>query len=367
MDGGRLNLTALGTGCLACFALAAQEAAPSSAVEQAFEMGSEFLLNSDFKVSQSVLRYDRAYAEGDWDLAVLYNAYDLNIQSPDPFFTPEEIDENRLAIQGNFTRFVRPDFSLAFRSGYYDGFSDYRSAWLYEYYGQIGNLPGFGGYPRVEPRGYQFGLGFRWEYLPASGYLEGAIGYFKDWIVPSAEFERTTLLGRRTLYSQIYSIGSENILNSRMRSRLQAQLADTSARELRFLVQGSLNIALGDRWTVRNELGWTDENPTFEAMFGGMTWEYAWTPEWLISLGARYYHDTGEIQDSLPANNAPPGLDSLQVGMGFKYIQDPHTFKLYVAPYFTSYEDTDDDAPFFQDLYKSREWGIIQWAYSFRF
>ena len=109
------------------------------------------------------------------------------------------------------------------------------------------------------------------------------------------------------------------------------------------------------------------ENPQFEALFVGMTLEHEFSPSWLGSVFGRYYHDTGEIQNSLPASNAPPGLDSYQVGIGLRWIGERSSIKLSGGPYFTRYEKADIEAPFFEDLYRSRDWAMVQVAYSLSF
>ncbi len=335
--------------------------------EQSFHSSGEGLFTGDFQITQWNAQYGHVYKELSWDLGLTYSTYDVDLRSPDPFFSSTSSYDDRVGVQANVTQSLSERLTWQGIGGYYEGFQNFRSLWLHEYYKQIGSVPFFGGYPDISPRGYQLGAQFRWEYLPATGYLEMNFGYYKDWIAPSAEFERITVLGRSVIDSFQYRLASENILGPRVRSLLELNLTHTAARERRYGVQHSLNIALAERWVFRTQAGWVTENPGFEAFFAGGTLEHELTSSWLVSVFGRFYHDTGEIQNSLPASNAPPGLDSYQIGLGVRWLGESSSIKVTGGPYFTRYEKADIEAPFFEDLYRSRDWASIQVAYSLSF
>lgn len=335
--------------------------------ESSLRASGEGLFTGDFSVTQWRLQYGHDYERNSWDFGLTYDTYDIDLRSPDPFFEPSSSSADRVLTQLNVTQSLSDPVTWQGVMGYYEGFQNFRSLWLHDYYKQIGSLPIFGGYPDIDPRGYQLGTQLRWEYLPGSGYLEANFGYYKDWIAPSAEFERETLLGLSVIDSFAYRLASENILSPRVRSLLEFQLTDTAAREKRYGVQHSLNVAIAEKWVLRTQLGWVTENPGFEAVFGNGTLEYEVTPAWLLSVFGRYYHDTGEIQNSLPASNAPPGLDSFQIGLGVRWLGERSSIKVSGGPYFTRYEDADIEAPFFEDLYRSRDWASVQVAYALSF
>lgn len=350
------------------FAQSSDEAdSPSRDFTQSIETSSEMLLSDDFQIAQSSFQYGHEYDKTQWDLGLTYNRYELDLVSPDPFFTPISANANRILAQANLTHALSPRVIWQGITGYYDGFQNYRALWIAEYYRQIGALPFFDAYPDVSPRGYQLGTQLRFEYLPATGYLEATFAYYKDWIAPSAEFERETILGLSVIDSFSYRLASENILSPRIRSLLEFQLTDTAAREKRYGIQQSLNIAISERWVLRTLGGWVSENPGFQSYFVGMTAETELSDKWLISTFARYYHDTGEIQNSLPATNAPPGLESLFIGLGLRWIGLRSSASLSIGPYFTRYKKTNIEAPFFEDLYRSRDWAMLRLAYALRF
>ena len=340
--------------------------------EQNLNISAEGLFTSDFQVTQYTLQYGHDYEASQWDLGLTYDTYDIDIRSPDPFFKEVSAKEDRKMAQLNLTHSLNNRVVWQGQTSYYDGFQNFRMLWLRDYYQEVYSIAG---YPDVSPRGYQLRTQLRWEYLPASGYLEANFSYYKDWIAPSADDGPDGLeLGRGVIDSFAYRLASENVLSPRLRSLLEIQMTDTMAREKRWGVQGSLNAALGESLVLRAQGGWVTENPPteserseFDARFVGVTLEYNWTDAWLVSVFGRYYRDKGEFQNSLPASNASPKLKSYQVGLGVRWVGEKASVKITAAPYFARYEAVDDDAPFFEDLYKSRDWAAVQFAFSMQF
>ena len=341
--------------------------------DQNLNVSAEGLFTSDFQVTQYTLQYGHNYEAAQWDLGLTYDTYDIDIRSPDPFFKEVSAKEDRKMAQLNLTHSLNDRVVWQGQTSYYDGFQNFRMLWLHDYYREVYSIDG---YPDISPHGYQLGTQLRWEYLPASGYLEANFSYYKDWIAPSAELGPDGLeLGRGVIDSFAYRLASENVLSPRLRSLLEIQMTDTMAREKRWGVQGSLNAALGESLVLRAQGGWVTENPApeaerlkeFEAFFVGATLEHNWTDAWLVSVFGRYYHDEGEFQNSLAASNAPPGLDSYQVGLGTRWVGERASVKLTAGPYFTRYEPVDNDTRFFEDLYKSRDWAAVQFAFSMQF
>ena len=118
---------------------------------------------------------------------------------------------------------------------------------------------------------------------------------------------------------------------------------------------------------MRLQAGAATENPSFDSWFTGLTVEHDLNDSWLISVFGRFYHDTGEIQNSLPASNAPPGLNSYQLGMGLRWIGETSSVRISAGPYWTRYEASNIAAPFFEDIYQNRNWGFFQAAFDLKF
>ena len=330
----------------------------------------EALLASDVALTQSIVQYRLTTGRSRWDLAFGYNTMEMDVVSPDPFFLdifspPTSFREDRFSLQAN-GRFPVADRLLVLTSvGYYNGFLDYRSAWLNTYYSHVGSL--LSGYPDADPRGYNGSAGLRWEYPRGTGFLQGEFGYLKDHIPPSAEFERTTLLGRDVLDTMVYRLSSENVLSPRHRSRLEWTITDTSERSIRHGVTGALNWALWENWVFRSAAGVVIEEPDFHAYQASAVLGYRLSPAWSINATFRYYQDSGEIQESIPLSDAPPALNSRYLTFGIRYLGRRISFKLSGGPYLTRYDPVESVAPFFEDLYRSRHWWLIQTAIDVRF
>ena len=331
----------------------------------------EGMFASDIRLTQSTVAYGQKRERFEFNASVAYNTFDLDYQ-PAPFDflgTPAHVDERRTAAAlGVRTKLLDP-LTLLFSGGLYEGFADYRSAWLNEYYRQqFSSVTGFGDeYVTPSPRGENISLGLRWEYLPTTGFVQGDIGYLHDRIAPGYEIDFDGLRsGRPNLYTASYHLAFENVLTRRLRVLNEFRLTDTTNREQRYGYQGSLNLALGERWVVRAFGGYTQERPAFEAHYFGGTVEYEPETGWLLSVSGRQYRDTGEIENSL-FSSAAPGLDAWQAGFGLRRLWGVHSVKLFVAPYFTHYEPAGIGTAFFQNLYRNRAWGVIQIAYASEF
>jgi thiol-disulfide isomerase/thioredoxin len=249
--------------------------------------------------------------------------------------------------------------------GLYDGFADYRSVWLSEYYRQqFSTLPG---YESPNPSGHNVSGGVRWEYWAAVGFAQLEVGYLADRIAPGYEIDFEGLRqGRTTLHTTSWRISLENVLHRRLRVLHEFRRIDTSDRDSRLGYQGTANFALGERWVARVQGGLSSEEPQFESWYAGATLEYELAAGWLVSVSARYYEDTGEIENSNFTNAAPP-LEAWQAGLGLRYVGDGWAFKLFAAPYSTRYGAFGIGTAFFANLYRDRGWGLVQAALDWEF
>ncbi|MBL9135758.1 MAG: redoxin domain-containing protein [Verrucomicrobiales bacterium] len=243
-------------------------------------------------------------------------------------------------------------------AGVYDGFTDYRSAWLSEYYRQ--QFSGLPEYLSPTPAGHSVSAGLRWEYLPASGFAQLDYSYLSDEIAPGYEIDFDGLRrGRPYLYTHLFRLSLENIVHPRVRLLHEFRRTDTSDRDVRIGYQGSANIAVGERWVIRIQGGAAAEEPSFDAWYAGGTVECEVSSNWFLSLTGRYYEDSGEIENS-NFSNAAPALQAWQVGLGLRYERDGFAVKLHAAPYATRYGPSGIGTAFFRNLYRDRDWGLLQ-------
>ncbi len=333
----------------------------------------EATITDDILLTQSLARFRSSAARTAWDVAAGIGTIGLDYE-PSPFDflgSSARVDETRWSLAGNLRRRLGDDWTLRGGAGYYDGFTDYRSAWLNEYFAQQFNNPLIGtvpGYREADPRGYNLSGGLRYEYLPAAGFVEFNGTFLQDWIAPGYEIDFDGLTrGPERLRGAVYRLDFENVPHQRVRTKLSLLLTDTTGRELRYGAQGAVNVALSERWTLRVEAGGAQEDPEFEAWYAGGSLEYEFSPGWQVIASGRYYEDTGEIENSLSFSTAAPGLRTWQAGLGVRHARGRSVFKLFAAPYFTDYEPVDLGTLFFANLYTDRSWGLIQAVWQLEF
>jgi hypothetical protein len=312
--------------------------------------------------------------ELEWAFA--YASFDMDYQpfTPVDFFGfREDLHEDRLTGQVGLRQRLAERFTFLAAGGIYEGYPDYRRVWIANRYRQKYDHPNFprvAGYERPDPKGHNLSIGTRYEYLPATGFAELKLGYAHDQTAPGyedgldANGQFLLLKGREQLDSKSLALTFENVLTKRLRGLNEFGVSDTTGREPRFTYEGSLNIALAERWVLRGYGGLAIESPKFDGHFFGLTAEFEVTPNLLLSFTGRYYRDSGEIENSLPVTSAAPPLRSWGVGAGLRYHWSRASLKLCAGPFWTDYMRQPGIAEEFTFLYKDRNWVLVQLAFS---
>ncbi len=302
----------------------------------------------------------------DVGLTVGYSTFDLDYE-PSIFGADTTLTEDRTtyALDGRVT--LASQWDLVGSVAYYDGFSDYRSLWISEYYNQL-----FGGVPSFvdpAPKGVSYTLGLEWEYIPIMAKVRLTGGYGKDTIAPAYDIGENGLeRSRPDLYTKLLQLQTENVLSSRVVVQNTFQYTDTTNREKRWTAQTGWNIALADALYLRLLGGYAVEQPSFEAYHIGGTLEYQVADEWFVRVNARYYEDTGEIENSLGGfTSSAPGLESFEFGAGLRWQGVHSALNLYAGYYQTNYDALAEDNLFLQNLYADRRWGLVQLSYTYSF
>jgi len=352
---------------------------PGLPAVQTVEADSEFVWASDIFMTDTRLRYARERGATVWDASFSYASYDIDyrpFRDFDFFGFDTHLHEDRFGLQANLRQRVAAPLTLLLTAAAYDGYADYRNVWIANRYRQKYNHPDF---PRIEPyvepepKGANGSVGARWEYVPSAGFAELRLGYARDQIAPGYEDSvdgmgnYQLLKSREQLDVWTLSFSSENVLTRRVRLLNEFSFTSTSGRELRFSYQGSVNVALGERWVARVSGGATTEAPRFDAHFFGATLEWEPVPNLLLSVTGRYYQDTGEIENSLLVSNAGPPLESWEAGVGLRYSWARSSLKLHVGTFRTDYAPLSVATAEFFYLYQDRQWGLAQIAYSVQF
>lgn len=343
------------------------------------EADSDIAWASDILLTDSTVRYRQTVGGTEWDVGLSYATFDEDYRPfrlVDPNSFEEHLHKDRIGGQLGLRQSVADRLTLLGSFGLYDGYPDYRRVWIANRYRQKYGHPDFPtvpGYERPHPRGMNGSLGARWEYLPAAGYAEATFGYAWQETAPGYEDGEDAqggyklLKGDKLLDTWSLRLSSENVLTPRLRALNEFGFAWTSGRELRFSYQGSLNLARGERWVVRSYGGVSKEAPQFDAWFVGGAVECEVVPQLLLGISARYYADTGEIENSLPFTSAAPPLRSWEAGVSLRYSWSQASIKLSVAPFTTDYQRDREIGPEFVYLYDDRRWALAQLALSVQF
>jgi len=344
------------------------EAATGLPVIHQGDLSFEAMLASDIQLTSTALTYGQKHGATEWKIDYTHNTIGEDYE-PYGLFDFLGYSERINANYNGGAAYVRQELgrSLTWRlaGGGYDGFADYRSLWLANYYKQqFSFVPG---YETPHPSGYNVSTSLRWEYQPATGFAELWFLYAHDTIAPGYEFE--PLLGELLqapdqLDTYSPALKFENIFTRRIRWLNEFQLVLTTGREPRYAYRSSVNVALGERWVWRTSGGYTFENPALRAWYAGATLEFEITPRWLVNLSGLYYHDTGEIENSAFISTAAPGLQTWQVGLGLRYVGDVSSFSVSVAPIIADYQPVEVGTRPFTNLYQDRNWLSVQAAWT---
>ncbi|MEM9160753.1 MAG: hypothetical protein AAGB46_17020, partial [Verrucomicrobiota bacterium] len=302
--------------------------------------------------------------------SVAYGTYEIDYQpvSFDFLGSPVQRDEENRAIQVNTRRDISDNRTLILGIGAYDGFTNFRSLWLDEYYRQqfSENTEVLGDdYVFASPGGYNATAGYRWAYRPASAFAEVSISRVQDSVSPGYEIDFDGLTrGELEIATTSLSLSSENILTPRIRSLATLRVSETSGRDTRFAFEYALNAAFGDNIIMRALGGAAKEDPEFNTQYGEVALEYSLSETLSLYLDSRYYTDTGEIEDAFLFSTAAPGLNSRKAGIGARWSGEKWSARIYYAQTNSNYKDSGSNIEFFEFLYSDRDWDHIQLAFS---
>jgi hypothetical protein len=289
----------------------------------------------------------------------------------DPFGEEVDLEEELIGLNLGL-EYSSGAWQLTLSANAYDGFRSASAIWLNEYYRQqygAGGVPGVA-YETPEPDGRGFTLAARYELLPASAYLTVSAGYLRETVAPGYEigdlgtaFE--LVRGEEVLDSWFGSVEFEALLSRKARMQQSLSIADTTDRELRTSWRGALNYALSDRWISRTQASFTHEDPGFEAWSIAQTFEYTLNDHWALSVTARYYEDTGQIESANLISSAAPALETEQLYLTLRRsaIDGESGFALSVGPYSSDYGATGIGTERFSRLYRDRDWWWGRLAY----
>lgn len=368
--------------------LAPVEDVHSEKVGHTLSVAGSALVSDDVSLVDALLEYKLQQGGGWFKLNVLGGYTDVEF----PGFPAQEVSplaveaserrDQRLGVQGTARFNVAEPLALTIGGGGSSGFTDYRALWVDEFYHQLDQsqvdfvdefLPFTNrtvNYLEPEPWNANVSADLRWEYLPTCGFLTVLANYSASGGIPSY-LEGDLLDGleveEKNYYTRGVGLSLENILTRRLRSLLDVQVQKTTDREVRTLFKGSFNYALLDHLVCRTEFSYVHEDPGFDAWSAGAVLEKDWNDTWFVSVGARYYEDTGEILDTVPESAAPPAVRTYQGAVALRWQGAHNALKVSVGPYYSHYLEPASDPIRFSELYKDRDWvyGNLSYVHTF--
>jgi hypothetical protein len=352
----------------------------SAAETSAFETDFDLLHASDISLIQGATgagiswgqTFLRAGINGGW-MGLDYQPVDADI-----FGTPERIEESRVGASLSISRLLHEHWTVLADAGAYDGFNAYRSAWVSTWYRQFFN--GLPGLREPDPRGLNGSLGLRWEYLPGLGVLQFEAGLASDEIAPGYEEILDEFGGlvdvaplRSRLATQVLRVAFENVVTSRIRTRVSVRMNDQAERLARWTATAEINASLSRTWVLRLDGGYAREpfrepaQGSFEGHWFGGALEWQMADSWQLILRGRHYRDSGEIENTLSFSTAAPGLDAEELGIGLRWSSGSHTLQIGAGPYRTRYGPVTFNTTFFGNLYRDRTFVAAQLSYRWEF
>ncbi len=351
-----------------------------AAETSALESDLDFLGSGDITLLQAATGAGLAW--GDTFLRAGINGgwmgFDYRPVDADIFGSPMRVEESRVGASLSISRKLGERWTGLADAGAYDGFNSYRSAWVSTWYRQF--FDGLPGLVEPDPRGLNGSIGLRWEYLPGLGVMQFEAGLASDEIAPGYEEIFDGFGGlldvaplRSRLATQVLRVAFENVLTTRIRSRVSIRMNDQAERRARWTATAELNASLAKTWVLRVDGGYSREQfreqgqGSFEGHWFGGALEWQMADSWQLILRGRHYRDSGEIENTLSFSTAAPGLEAEELGIGLRWSSGAHTLQVGAGPYRTRYEPVTFNTTFFANLYRDRTFVAAQLSYRWEF
>lgn len=329
------------------------------------EFSADLLAADDIQIQSYRLAYSGA--EGPWNLVLDggWNHYQVDYV-PVLSGTSESLAESTIRAGISLEYKWNQEWSSSLSWNGYEGFSDYRSLWISQFYQQF--FEGFQEYETPDPHGNSIRASTVWNYQPGAGKAELSLQYSNDQIAPGWSFNPAIAApeaGLENLETSVGRLRVEQVINPWLKSEILLNWQDTTARENRYGINNTWAAAVGDVG-FRLSGGYTEEAPAFDAYYLSSLCEWNFRPQWTVFGGYRIYRDSGEIEAS-GFNAQAPALDSSEVFVGALWERGDLNVSATVGYLKTNYDKLDEDNQFFGNLYKDRDWLSMRIAafYSF--
>lgn len=328
------------------------------------DMQFESLHSSDIDIEQYSIQFELRKPIWNFSLLLGYTDYEEQYR-PAVIGTNTVLTEQSKQIQAQVGAELGGGWRIDGTARYYDGYSGYRSIWIAEYYRQLfGPIPG---YIAPDPKGYSYSVGATYTYIEGHS-LRASVGYGRDVIAPGYTFGGSGLSrSRPTLFRKSSTLRFEDVWTRWLKSEHTISYLDVTSRDYRWQVKSTWHAALGDDWTLRLNVGYSEEGSDFEAEYGGISLEWNFAGNWHISANADIYRDTGEIPNAGLVSTSAPAIKTIQYGIGLRWVGENSAFRIFAAMYENDYDALSPGNQIFRNLYQNRDWTLVQLSYTYNF
>lgn len=324
------------------------------------------IFSSDIKVVSFTTRFQQQRGKTLYQFGVGRTDHDVDYApAPGTFTLPESLREEAYNVEFGVQHDYRPDLQFNLSATYSDGFTDHRSLWISEFYRQSFQfLPSF---EDPDPLSFSTSTGFEWD-ISSKHKLVGSYSFSRARIVSGNAIDPVTfddvVIEEPFLNTHSGSLRWETVIGNRIRTQQTFQVSRVDAREERFQFRSDWALGLTDKLTLRLQAGVADEDPAFEAYYGGVSLAYEVTPHWQIDLGYRRYEDTGEITAS-NFNTAAPGLSSAEYTISALYQTGSTSVRAALGIFDSDFDPiTNPENTVFANLFRDREFVTARIAFT---
>lgn len=341
---------------------------------QRVDLDFDSLHAGDVSVWRSRLNYRQEHEKWNIEASVGHNDISVDYSDPVGLTDPTLRDANSWSGSLTLGKSFSEDLLGTIGFSAYNGYNDYASVWIAEYYDQFIGIPDPANYQEPNPHGYSINGGFVWDYDPGVARLSFLVSFGNDVVVPAwslvpnpDNFFIPEAVSTRSSFDT-YSASAiwVKALNPRLRTQVSWRFLDVTELEPRYQIQNDWAWALNDRLTLRAQVGRATQTPEFDAHYGGVSLSYEINANWSVGLSARIYNDTGEVVPE-GFNTAAPAVHSKEMSGSVAWKNLNTTVRLSAGVYNVGYDALPGDNQFFGNLYRDREFTLARLAISHSF
>ncbi len=346
---------------------------PMATGDSFYDLQSDALISSDISLLATRFLRRGVGNAAETEVVLSYRRFDIEYQ---PFSEADVVGdasrrlESNVSLRSSLNSYASQSLQYKLSAGAYLGFTDHRSIWLDEYYRQ--QFSAIDGYEKADPWGMDVSAGLTWDTLSSYGILGASLGFQQDDVAPGYDRPLFQPLerGRERLYTASLALTMETVASPWIRILHELRFAKTTDREVRYGYRGFVNLALSENLVARFEGAYTFEETAlegesdFRSYSTGLTFEYDWDQRWFLGVSGRLYDDNGQIETSILVSNGPPPLETRHLGLSLRRQEERNSWKLSLASYESRFEKVDTNIRPFGNLYKSRDWLLVDFSFA---